>query len=247
MAGPSVTHTGWEARLRSVIAGFSLTVGGFAAVLLVLPFVFALLDGVGLPIASDRTLRYLTVTVVTGVSFFVVVALYLTVSGHTDLITVRMPTWVEVGITLAGVAGLVLAVVGLNLLFDQFGIAIGSHQLEAAAEEDPRLPLLLVPLAILVIGPSEELLFRGAIQGRLRRAYPPLPAIAIASVFFGLGHITAITGAGRVSAVVVVLLLGSILGVLYEYTDNLVVPALAHGLYDVVAFLHLYVTTSGAV
>jgi hypothetical protein len=112
-------------------------------------------------------------------------------------------------------------------------------------QQNPRLLLLLMPLAVLVIGPSEELLFRGAIQGVLRKAYTPVPAIVIASLLFAVGHFTAYTGDGRASTLLVILLLGGILGVIYEYTDNIVVPSLVHGLYNVAAFLQLYLSATG--
>jgi membrane protease YdiL (CAAX protease family) len=41
--------------------------------------------------------------------------------------------------------------------------------------------------------------------------------------------------------------LGCILGFVYEQTDNLVVPALIHGVYNAILFSLLYVQVSGGV
>jgi membrane protease YdiL (CAAX protease family) len=109
--------------------------------------------------------------------------------------------------------------------------------------ESPEVLLLLVPMAFLLIGPGEELLFRGVVQGLLRERFSAVWAIVIASVVFAAIHYAAIVGsdAGRIAAIVVLLFPSVVLGALYEYTDNLVVPALVHAAYDATLFVGLYV------
>jgi membrane protease YdiL (CAAX protease family) len=109
--------------------------------------------------------------------------------------------------------------------------------------ESPEVLLLLVPMAFLLIGPGEELLFRGVVQGLLRERFSAVWAIVVASVIFAAIHYAAIVGsdAGRIAAIVVLFFPSVVLGALYEYTDNLVVPALVHALYDATLFLGLYV------
>lgn len=81
-------------------------------------------------------------------------------------------------------------------------------------------------------GISEELLFRAVLQAWLDQ-WGPMVGLGVSNLLFGFAH--------AVTPLYVVLagLLGVYLGVLYEFTgdENLVVPALAHGLYDLVAFV----------
>ncbi|MFB6176197.1 MAG: lysostaphin resistance A-like protein, partial [Halobaculum sp.] len=91
------------------------------------------------------------------------------------------------------------------------------------------------------------LLFRGIVQGEVRRALGPAAAVAFASLLFGAIHYTGVSGTPgeRLVYVGVAALLGCVLGVLYEYSDNLAVPALAHGSYNAVLFGIQFVGTSG--
>jgi membrane protease YdiL (CAAX protease family) len=82
-------------------------------------------------------------------------------------------------------------------------------------------------------GLGEEMLFRGAVQGSLRHWMDLWLAILLSSVFFGLMHAVTLTYA------VLAALIGVYFGLVYYYTDNLLVVAIAHALYDFVALLHL--------
>jgi membrane protease YdiL (CAAX protease family) len=88
-------------------------------------------------------------------------------------------------------------------------------------------------LIALLAGLGEELLFRGLLQEGLAGWLGPWPALAAASVLFGLLH--PMTPAYAVLAV----LAGVYLGWLYLATGNLLVPVLAHALYDLIAFVYL--------
>jgi membrane protease YdiL (CAAX protease family) len=90
----------------------------------------------------------------------------------------------------------------------------------------------LVVIAALA-GLGEELLFRGVIQALLVEWTSLWPGVILASVLFGLAH--AISTAYLIYAALVGLYLGGI----YVATGNLLVPALAHGLYDFALFLYL--------
>ena len=96
---------------------------------------------------------------------------------------------------------------------------------------------------LLVVGPVEEYLFRGVVQGRLRQSFGPVAAIGVTSVGFALGHAPNywLAGSELLSVGVAVALAGTavaaaVLGVVYERTANLVVVALVHGLTNAVLF-----------
>jgi membrane protease YdiL (CAAX protease family) len=82
-------------------------------------------------------------------------------------------------------------------------------------------------------GLGEELLFRGLIQTSLIEWLGVWPAVIGASALFGIAHPISKT------YVVVVAVIGVYLGCVFIATDNLLVPIIAHGLYDFVALVYL--------
>jgi hypothetical protein len=108
--------------------------------------------------------------------------------------------------------------------------------------QNPEVLLLLVPASFLLIGPGEELLFRGVVQGRIREAFGPVPGIALASAIFAAIHYFALTGGagGRLVTIGILFLPSVVFGAAYELTDNLVVPSLIHGAYNATLFTVLY-------
>lgn len=96
--------------------------------------------------------------------------------------------------------------------------------------------LMLIPLSIVVIGPCEELLFRGVIQKYLDGPLPTRGAIVGAGGLFALIHIPALAGVpsvlGTVVTVVVIFLVGVGFGMVYDRTGSLPVAMCVHGLYN---------------
>ena len=97
----------------------------------------------------------------------------------------------------------------------------------------------------MLIGPGEELLYRGLIQGLFKESFGPLRAIVLASGLFAVVHVFSLSGTGKLTYIVIVFGLALILGGIYEYTDNLVVPAFIHGTYNAVQFALAYLQTTG--
>ena len=111
---------------------------------------------------------------------------------------------------------------------------------------DPTVLLVLIVASLAIIGPGEELLFRGIVQGRLREALPAVGAIPLASVIFAAIHYFSLAGVpeARIVSISVLVLPTLVFGVLYELTENLVVPALTHGLYNATLFGLLYIAVT---
>ena len=84
-------------------------------------------------------------------------------------------------------------------------------------------------LIALLAGLGEEALFRGVLQPALAAPLGALGALATTSLLFGVAHL--VTPAYGLLATVVGLYLGSLM----LLGHNLVVPAVAHGLYDFIA------------
>ena len=86
-----------------------------------------------------------------------------------------------------------------------------------------------IVLLSLMAGIGEEALFRGVIQAGLAGRLPVWAALVIAALLFGVAHWLTLSYA------VLAGLIGAYLGVVFLVTDNLLVPTVAHALYDVVA------------
>lgn len=78
-------------------------------------------------------------------------------------------------------------------------------------------------------GLGEELLFRGVIQEWLAERYGFALALAGASLLFGAGHWLSASYAALAAVI------GAWLGAVFALTGNLLVPIVAHAVYDVVA------------
>ncbi len=89
----------------------------------------------------------------------------------------------------------------------------------------------------LAAGVAEEFLFRGLIQDGIHQTYPGLVgagvSMGVAALLFGLLHWVTVAYAVMATG------MGIYLGVLFWVSDSLIVPILAHGIYDVVAFFWL--------
>lgn len=97
------------------------------------------------------------------------------------------------------------------------------------------LLLVLIPVFLLIVGPAEELLFRGVIQKYLREVFSPRGAIVGAGLLFGSIHVFALVGStnlGTVVSLVIITVVGLALGWLYERTGSLPAAMLAHGAYN---------------
>lgn len=105
---------------------------------------------------------------------------------------------------------------------------------------DTVLRPLLVPCTTIdllgiscLAGLGEEMVFRGVFQDALAEHLPPVGAIAVAAVLFGLLHAVSLSYALLAAG------MGAYLGWLYVATDNLLAPMVTHAAYDFVMLVHL--------
>lgn len=155
---------------------------------------------------------------------------------------VRVPTLREVGVVLGGWLVIFAAIVAISIVVQLVGAQPAENQAGQVAEEIPALIPPLIVAMFLVVGPSEELLYRGVVQGRLRESFGPAAAIVMASAIFAAIHWAALTGGavGRLTTIAILFVPSLVFGAVYEYTGNLVVPALLHGLHNAVVLAILY-------
>lgn len=230
---------------RSPLAGtgvaFGLAIAGIILSVLV-SFPALLFEASPLP-------QFVAAVVLSELGFAIVAAGFLAITGlgwrYLDLALPSGRVLLAWGV--GGALALLLlrqAVLTLVLLFD---VPIAGNSItEFPGLALPTILLVLVPLSVLVIGPAEELLFRGVIQKYLYGSFSRRGAIAVSSLAFAAVHApTAYVATPDPAAVLVTLasifLISFGLGWLYARTDSLVVPIVAHGLYDAFAFAIAYV------
>ncbi|MFO7792133.1 MAG: type II CAAX endopeptidase family protein [bacterium] len=140
--------------------------------------------------------------------------------------------------------GIVIALataIGFSQLLLYFDL-MPESVLEEIAETSPIFLIVLAILSVVLIAPAEELLFRGAIQGKLREHFTPIPAITTASLLFGSLHFLNYGGdiLPIILSTLLIVVIGGIMGWLYERTNNIVVPILVHGIYNFVLLVPNY-------
>lgn len=173
---------------------------------------------------------------------------YLFVSRRLDGVKAAVPSVGQLGLVAVG-SVLVLAVtLGGSAALAAVGLAAPDDAMLVVAESQPWILLAFAALSLVLIGPAEELFFRGAVQGNLRTAFGPVAAIGLTSLLFGAIHVTSFLSAGVALSPAVLgslslnVLSAVVFGALYERSGNLTVPVIVHGLTNAVGLTVLYLT-----
>lgn len=160
-------------------------------------------------------------------------------TGIREYLGVRFPSLKELGMIIVGYIGLfgLLIVVSIivSLLQVESAPNESAQQLTESAGTDPILIAGVFALMFFVIGPCEEILYRGVIQNRLRERFSAVPGIIAASVIFASVHVIALGSTDPVAVLTTISVLAVtslVLGAVYEYTGNLVVPWLLHSIHN---------------
>ena len=237
------------ARLQTLIVAVALAISGFLVGAVIVALAAQVLITLGVPVTRNPGIQLaLSTVMLQGVAFGLVALGYLKLRQlGEDFLGVRIPTLRDLGWTVGGFV-LFFALFGaLNVVITVLGLPTAQNRITEVASRDPMVFLLLVPLSILLVGPGEELLFRGMVQGTLRKGFGAVAAIVLASVIFAVSHAGSLQGQGKFTYMAVVFVLALVLGATYERTGNLFVPALIHGSYNAVLFGVQYAAAIGAI
>lgn len=169
---------------------------------------------------------------------------YLRIRGlDFDWIGVTIPDFKQIRWIAGGWVAAFTTVFIFGIVIILAGFNAGENRLIRIVADNPEALLVMVPVTIVLIGPGEELLFRGIVQGSLRERFGPVIAIVLASAIFATAHITSLTGSLESRMVTVTLLFVPTLvfAISYERTGNILVPMLIHGLYNAILFSLQYV------
>ncbi|MFD1685435.1 CPBP family intramembrane glutamic endopeptidase [Halobellus litoreus] len=187
----------------------------------------------------------ISLALATGVGFGGVALGYLRYRGlGLDYVGIDVPSLRDVAFVVAGYVASFALLVLASVVISTVGAEPAPNTTAEMGMENPEILLLLIPASLLLIGPGEELLYRGVVQNRLSEALPAPVAIFLASLIFASIHFFSLSGApqARLVSISVLVLPTLVFGTMYELTDNIVVPALIHGAYNATLFSLLYVT-----
>ena len=220
--------------LAVVLAGLGLGIGSG----LVRGAAFVLGElGVGL---TPARAILLSTILLQGVAFGGVSLAYLRVRRLSvrEWVGVRVP---DLRGWLVAVSGWIIAFLGamtMVLVVVFTGLDPAANQTSELGQADPLVFALLVPISFLLIGPGEELLFRGVIQNAMVESLGRWPGILLATLLFAAAHVFSLTGplTGRATTIGLLFVPGLVLAVSYDYSENIVVPSLIHGAYNATLF-----------
>lgn len=233
--------------VRSLVTAIGLTYGPTIIGSIVIAVVTTSLAVFGINVTARPSLRLVSSTILLqGVTFGGLAILYLRLQDlGFDFVPLTIPNRRDVAVTIAGIGTLLGLLQALSMIVSSVGLQSAQNQIVTIGQQNPEVFLLLVPLSFLIVGPGEELLYRGLVQGTLRETLHPARAIVLASALFASNHLFSLTGEGKLVYVGIAFVLALVLGATYEYTDNLAVPAVIHGAYNAVQFASAYLTATG--
>lgn len=238
-------------RLRVVGTSIGLGVAGFLVGIVVTVLLLSLLGGLGVNVQENLVVLYgVQIIGLQGVGLMATSLFYFQVRDRFSLVRIGRPSLRDVGLMLGGTFAIFLLFAGISAVYSLLGVQTPTTPIVEDGLQTPVLALYLIPFTYLLVGPGEELLFRGAIQGLLGEAYPTGAAVVIASALFAIAHAGSVVGAPLEQAVpyfAILFVLSLVLGALYEVSDNLLVPIFVHGTYNAVTFLQLYLRGTGAI
>jgi membrane protease YdiL (CAAX protease family) len=241
---PTVGRPPREGGLWAVGAGIALSVAAIVATLVVLVPVSLLIVEGGIEL-SPAVSTLLSLALIQYVAFGSVILGYLRYRETTvrEYVSAGVPSLRDLAAALGGWVLAFALAIAVGTVIQALGLSAGTNNSAEAGMQNPEIFLVLIPAAFLVIGPMEELLFRGTVQGRLRETLSPAPAVVVSALLFAAVHAPlAVQGSlsQRLTTVGLLFFPSLVFGGLYEYTDNVVVPALVHALYDATLFVLLY-------
>lgn len=179
----------------------------------------------------------------------VLVVGYLWMTRRLNRFPVSVPSTRQFGVVVAGIVGAFVVQLVLDIGRSVLGVGVAPTVLTRLGQQNTSVFLFALAVQLVLVGPAEEFLYRGALQGQLRTVFGPTVSIGLPAVLFGLFHIPnyVFAGASLMSAAMwyslfVIAASGAVFGYLFEWTDNLVVPILSHALLNMV-FITLTIAT----
>lgn len=156
----------------------------------------------------------------------------------------RRPSLRDLGIGAAGgIFALVVIAFGIGQVLEFLARAMQTELPEVQQSfkrlaADPAAAPWLAAGSVLVAPVAEELFYRGMLFSALRRRLPLWPAMGVSSSLWGLSHLQT-TLEGYLLVLLIIIPLGFLLSYLYERRKTLLVPILAHAIFNLVQVIEL--------
>ncbi|MFB6201955.1 MAG: lysostaphin resistance A-like protein [Halorhabdus sp.] len=240
-------YADFQTRLQGAAHALGVILAAFVVGAIVLPLLIAPLVDPFVPIYAGESLTSEGYLLLSAVQFvgFIAVAIGYVIWQDADLVSLSVPSLRDLAWMGGGFVLLFLVAYGLSVLITLLDLETATNSVVQLGREDPRIFLYMIPISFLFIGPGEELVFRGVVQGLFRKAYGVAPAVLITSVLFGVAHYLALVGQGRATYIAIAIGLGVVLGSVYERTENVLVPIVIHGAWNAMLFtIQWYVATN---
>ncbi|GHU70485.1 abortive infection protein [Bacteroidia bacterium] len=99
--------------------------------------------------------------------------------------------------------------------------------------KDGENPIVLIALLLFLVGPAEELFWRGFVQRKLGERYGEWTAFFVATAIYALVHIWSF----NFMLIMAALVCGGFWGLLYKWNKNMLTLVVSHALWDVAVFV----------
>jgi membrane protease YdiL (CAAX protease family) len=244
----AVVKRGSSNRIRMIVSAIGLAITAYAAGnIIALAFVL-IFESIGIAVRGyPGRIAFVSAISLQAIGFGGIGLVYLKYVEHDRSLIRLESSWRRgIGYFVGGSVALLLGLAAISRVITWLGIDPAQSRV-ITNFKNPELLLVLIPISILIVGPAEELLFRGLVQGKIRRAIGPVGAITIASALFASIHVFGLKGSPKsmIATLIVIFVLSLILGSLYELSGSLIIPALVHGLYNAIQFYFKYVQVVG--
>ena len=228
-------------RFESVVHSLLVIVAAYVVGILLVTVGLELLNAVGL---TGEVTTVMGRTALQFAGFILVSVSYIWWRTDETLVGFQRPGRRDLGIAVVGSLVLIGFMLLAELLLSQLGVSLAENIAIERGRENPVLFLYYIPLVLLLFVPGEELLFRGVIQGLFRGAYGIVPGVLAASAIFGLIHYPSRVGQGSAWIYVAIAgVSGVILGIVYEFSGNILVPIVVHSVWNTIVYLNAYLGT----
>ena len=235
---------------QATVADVPWNIGDAAFVLIIWFIVTVIIGGVllaALEGLTSETDAQALVLPITAIALILVVLAYVASRYSTGVRKLFGParvSWAKLGIGVAaGVVALLVFAVGLGTLLELIARALRTQlpqvqeTFQEIAKDQSAAPLLIIG-SVLVAPFAEELFYRGLLFTALRKRFDLWPAMGLSGMVFGLTHVQG-SMEGYLLVVLIIMPLGMFLAYIYDRTKTLLVPIVAHAVFNLVQVLLL--------
>lgn len=216
---------------------------GFLASQLILLFLISAISKIGIPIeyinpSLVETISLALVYLIMAIIVFVLPWLIFKIKTSCQEIGLaRLPTWLDILITPAGLIVYVVMAAVLMMLFEKFLPGVNLDQVQEIGFDgiSQKYEYIMAFLSLVLIAPvAEEVLFRGFLFSRLKKYLSVGMAAIITSIVFGLIH-------GQWNLAIDTFALSLVLCFLRQITGSLWSPILLHMAKNGIAYYILFI------